>query len=41
MVIQRAALASNENVIAYLGSMEVSQSDLVDEEASNEEDDFS
>jgi hypothetical protein len=31
----------NKNVVAYLGLMEQAESDLVDEEASNEADDFS
>lgn len=31
----------NKNVVAYLGLMEHAESDLVDEEASNEADDFS
>ena len=30
-----------ENVVAYLGSMETAESDLVEEEASNEAEDFS
>lgn len=38
---QRDSLMEAENVVAYLGSMETAELDLVDEEASNEVDDFS
>lgn len=39
--IQRRVLLADENVVAYLGSMETAESDLVGEEASNEPEDFS
>lgn len=39
--MQKNSLLEAENVVAYLGSMETSNSDLVGEEASNEADDFS
>ena len=39
---QKAALVVDENVVAYFGSMEVAESDLVGDAAANEEeDDFS
>ena len=38
---QKRALLADENVVAYLGSMEVAKSDIADEAASNEPDDFS
>ncbi|KAK4172384.1 hypothetical protein QBC36DRAFT_75553 [Triangularia setosa] len=38
---EKNSLLEAENVVAYLGSMETSNSDLVGEEASNEADDFS
>jgi hypothetical protein len=41
-VVQKAALVEDEDVVAYFGSMEVAESDLVGDEATNdEEDDFS
>lgn len=40
--LQKNRLALDDHVVAYLGSMEASESDLVDREAPNEgEDDFS
>ncbi|KAK3373559.1 hypothetical protein B0T24DRAFT_529383 [Lasiosphaeria ovina] len=38
---EKTTLLADEHVVAYLGSMETAGSDLVEEEASNEEDDFS
>ncbi|KAB5539536.1 hypothetical protein GE09DRAFT_970518 [Coniochaeta sp. 2T2.1] len=39
---EKTALAADENVVGYFGSMEITQSDLVGDEAANgEEDDFS
>ncbi|KAK4168818.1 hypothetical protein QBC43DRAFT_81382 [Cladorrhinum sp. PSN259] len=38
---ERDSLMEAENVVAYLGSMETAESDLVEEEASNEAEDFS
>ncbi|KAK3988316.1 hypothetical protein QBC44DRAFT_103848 [Cladorrhinum sp. PSN332] len=38
---ERDSLMEAENVVAYLGSMEIAELDLVGEEASNEADDFS
>ncbi|CCC12472.1 hypothetical protein SMACR_06551 [Sordaria macrospora] len=38
---ERRMLLADENVVAYLGSMETVESDLVGEEASNEPEDFS
>ncbi|KAK3325879.1 hypothetical protein B0H66DRAFT_573601 [Apodospora peruviana] len=38
---ERCTLLEDKTVVAYLGSMETAKSDLVDEEASNEDDDFS
>ncbi|KAK0613407.1 hypothetical protein B0T14DRAFT_437583 [Immersiella caudata] len=40
-LMQKTLLLSDENVVAYLGSMETAESDLVGEEASSEVDDFS
>jgi len=40
-LMQRSTLLTDENVVAYLGSMEIAQSDLVDAEASNDAEDFS
>jgi hypothetical protein len=36
---QQAALVEDENVVAYFGSMETAESDLVGNEAANEEED--
>lgn len=38
---QKSSLLSDENVVAYLGSTEAAESDLVGDEASSEVDDFS
>ncbi|KAK0719733.1 hypothetical protein B0H67DRAFT_484682 [Lasiosphaeris hirsuta] len=38
---ERSSLLADKNVVAYLGSMETAASDLVEEEASNEVEDFS
>ncbi|KAK3378072.1 hypothetical protein B0H63DRAFT_235563 [Podospora didyma] len=38
---EKTTLLTDEHVVSYLGSMETAESDLVDEEASNEADDFS
>ncbi|KAF4808714.1 SET domain-containing protein 8 [Colletotrichum siamense] len=38
---QKTQLLADENVVAYLGSMEVAQNELVEAEASNDEEDFS
>jgi hypothetical protein len=38
---QKSNLAANEDVIAYLGSMETSQTDLAIGEVSNDDEDFS
>jgi len=35
--MQRSDLLSNATVVAYLGSMEVTQNDLVDDQAPNQE----
>lgn len=40
-IMQRSSLLMDKNVVAYLGPMDTAESDLVDEEASNGEDDFS
>lgn len=39
--LQKTQLLADENVVAYLGSMEVAQNELVEAEASNDEEDFS
>lgn len=39
--MQRSSLMEDKNVVAYLGLTEPANSDLVDEEGSNEADDFS
>ncbi|WQF88812.1 Putative SET domain-containing protein [Colletotrichum destructivum] len=38
---QKTQLLADENVVAYLGSMEDTQNDLAEEESSNDEEDFS
>lgn len=39
--MQKSQLYLDKNVVAYLGSMEISQSELADDDAANQEDDFS
>jgi len=39
--MQKTSLLNDENVVAYLGSTEAAESDLVGEEPSSEADDFS
>jgi len=39
--MQRNSLLQDKNAVAYLGLTEPAKSDLVDQEATNEEDDFS
>ena len=40
--MQKNSLLTDKNVVAYLGSTETAESDLVDQEATNEvEEDFS
>ncbi len=38
--MQKSQLMADEDVVAYLGLMETTQTELVGNEASNEEDDF-
>lgn len=38
---QKSQLLADDNVVAYLGSMEATESGLAPEGASNEDDDFS
>ena len=39
--MQKSQLMVDGEVVAYLGLMETAQTDLADDEASNEDDDFS
>ena len=41
VAMQKSRLMGHEDVVAYLGLMEDTQTDLVGHEASNEDDDFS
>ena len=40
-ITQKSELLADETVVAYLGSMEISQNDLVGDEGAQSEDDFS
>ncbi|KAK0616056.1 hypothetical protein B0T17DRAFT_496679 [Bombardia bombarda] len=41
LLLQRCSLLADEDVVAYLGSMETAELDIANEEASNEAEDFS
>ncbi len=41
VAMQKSRLMEHEDVVAYLGLMEATQTDLVGDEASNEDEDFS
>lgn len=40
-ITQKSELLADETVVAYLGSMEISQNDLAGDEAIQSDDDFS